>query len=332
MESKEDILRESLIEEVECQFSIVDEWKIVPYFLMRKQLIEGINGRSTLFPIHYLSLGEFILSELRIEVEEGYLTLNDDRIEAEAGYGTDLQNLLQGFWFQTKMRKSVSKNEWENKLNAILKISTKEIPVKKNHEMYKSYFMLRALNVLNKAFEVEVTGEVGRRFKHEPMALFRLTKEEELMRTIETFEHTLHIRTDVSEEELEQYLMRNLHVLQPDLKMIGNQVVLPEGRMDILAREAGGRDVIIEVKVEKDTDIIWQRMYYELEWKKRGNDPRMMIVSSVPLSESIRELLARIGETEVFEVTPLVKKRQISELRIDNNYVITGKDQLQEMV
>lgn len=84
----------------------------------------------------------------------------------------------------------------------------------------------------------------------------------------------------LKEIQLEDYLCGNLSLIEDDLHLFKRQYVLEKGRIDMLCMDAKGVPVIIELKIESDTDLHWQYQYYsdeiEREW---GVKPRFIVIA-----------------------------------------------------
>lgn len=330
MHSNDDLLKEALLNEVSVQFNLKDDWQFVPYFLFRKKIARKEKAKDSLFPINYIDLGTFIIEQLAIcSSMEGIKLMSGETFPSQASYGSPYRRVLEELWFETENRSSITEKEWDKKANDLLVLAKKSTSFKRTHFMYDTCFEQHAYGYLSQAFHAIPTGECGDLFVLKEEALFFPTREEQIERLIHSYNHTLQQSERVSEEAVEQFLMRNLNLLQEGLKIVDNQVILAEGRIDLLARTAQGQDVIIEVKVEKDTDLIWQRMYYEAEWMKTHAQPLMVVVSTLKLDPSIKEMLKRVGRTEIFEVTPFVRQGKIEQLVIDERYTLEPDSQLQ---
>lgn len=118
----------------------------------------------------------------------------------------------------------------------------------------------------------------------------------------------------VTERKLEDYLYRNLEVLENGLSPISRQVILPHGVVDILAAGVEGEIVIIELKVEDDKDLLWQERYYKEEIEKRypNKKVRFMVVSDDFKESTIRYL----DTNDIYTFTPKVCNGEIHELEI----------------
>jgi RecB family endonuclease NucS len=91
------------------------------------------------------------------------------------------------------------------------------------------------------------------------------------------------IETSISlERDVEEHLIRNLETLEKGLRFIERQVVIDVGRVDILAQDAGGRRVVIELKVGEAKDAAVGQIARYLGWYARrdGKPPRGMLIAS----------------------------------------------------
>ncbi|MDR5798968.1 MULTISPECIES: endonuclease NucS domain-containing protein [Caballeronia] len=107
------------------------------------------------------------------------------------------------------------------------------------------------------------------------------------------------IETSISlERDVEEHLIRNLESLEKGLRFVGRQEVTEVGRIDILAEDASGRRVVIELKVgeAKDAAIGQIARYLGYYARTDGKPPRgMLIASEFPepvryAAEAVRDL------------------------------------------
>lgn len=124
----------------------------------------------------------------------------------------------------------------------------------------------------------------------------------------------------VDEKSIEDYLALHLEEVEEGLRLIGRQIVLERGRIDLLARDGQGNVVVIEVKVATDTDLVWQQAYYTKEIEGRyGGDVRFMVIAP-KWEPHIMELLLRHPRTDIKIFTPIVKQREIQALEFNGQY------------
>ena len=102
-------------------------------------------------------------------------------------------------------------------------------------------------------------------------------KEELLEKRRIEWENT--IVTKISELQLENYLIDNLHLIEDGLIFIKNQYQIERGVIDILAKDRDNNDCIIELKIDDDDKrIVWQCGYYPTQI----NDGKCRMITVAP--------------------------------------------------
>ena len=87
------------------------------------------------------------------------------------------------------------------------------------------------------------------------------------------------------ERDIEDHLVHHLETIEEGLKLVGRQVRTDVGRVDILAEDGDGRQVIIEVKVGEAKDSSIGQIARYLGWySKTGQKPArgILIASTFP--------------------------------------------------
>ena len=84
------------------------------------------------------------------------------------------------------------------------------------------------------------------------------------------------------ERDVETHLVRNLDIIEKGLRFVDRQVNIEVGRVDILAEDAAGRRVVIELKVGQAKDSAVGQIARYLGWYARqdGKRPRGMLIAS----------------------------------------------------
>lgn len=101
---------------------------------------------------------------------------------------------------------------------------------------------------------------------------------------------TEYVESSLSlERDLEDQIVSHLDVLEPGLTLVSRQETSDVGRLDLLARDAEGRMVIIELKAgeAKDSSIGQIARYIGWYAQKEGKPPREILVAS-GFSEPVR--------------------------------------------
>lgn len=84
------------------------------------------------------------------------------------------------------------------------------------------------------------------------------------------------------------------------------------GRLDLLGVDKHGNYCIIELKVDEDTDLVWQAMHYPEAVRKRfGTDFARMIIVAKKVPSRILKHLAFIPGLEVYTFKERMERGQI---------------------
>lgn len=251
-------------------------------------------------------MGAFLLTDLHIQINAGRFFIDDRQMDATLTWGSPIRNSLDNHAFQLALCDDAYEIRLKKDLATILKNARKQMKDYEKTAIKEVYYQRACLRQLDERFQKEPQQKPNQCLKvienHEDDL-------EKIQDTIRAFESKNQTSIRVSEAEVEQYLLKNLDVLEEGLRPIQRQVILPNGRIDIWARDKQGQDVLIEVKVENDTDLVWQRSYYESEWKKKAN-VRFMVVST-ELAPHLMAAVLAVGPTTFFEITPVVKENKI---------------------
>lgn len=214
------------------------------------------------------------------------------------------------------------KLNWQAYIDEVLHIATQKgikqsIPYKKNkhYSSFKTYFIIKEIESF---FDVTYsTFKFPSYIKYTTINEIPLTFEEKQLQLIESIHFETTELIGLSEKDIEDFLVKNLNKLEPNLVYIDRQVKIEEGFLDILARDQNGEYVIIEVKICDDERLIWQCIYYPRQFKKEyhTNIVRMMTVAPY-YGYKIKQALDEIGMKEVFQFTPLIKNGKLVDLSI----------------
>ncbi len=94
---------------------------------------------------------------------------------------------------------------------------------------------------------------------------------------------TEYVESSLSlERDFEDQIVSHLDVLEPGLTLVSRQESSDVGRLDLLARDADGRTVIIELKAGEAKDSSIGQIARYLGWyaEKEGKPPRAILVAS----------------------------------------------------
>lgn len=108
----------------------------------------------------------------------------------------------------------------------------------------------------------------------------------------------------VKEKEIEKYYIKNIHLINENLKIIKNQYKLEHGIIDILAKDNNDILYVIEIKTKRDKRLSWQLVYYYNSIKKifNTNKVKCIVVSPNLSKDMIETLKFSISDLEFFEI------------------------------
>ncbi len=98
------------------------------------------------------------------------------------------------------------------------------------------------------------------------------------------------IETSISlERDIEDHLVHHLDRIEKGLTLVGRQVIIDVGRIDILAQDANGQRVVIEVKVGEAKDSAVGQIARYLGWYARADGkPARGILIAAEFPEGVR--------------------------------------------
>lgn len=119
------------------------------------------------------------------------------------------------------------------------------------------------------------------------------------------------------ESELSEFLVKNLHTVEPGLRIIQREYVIPESgrRIDILCEDKDGTLVILELKVDRGHErVIGQAAFYQQMIKKLhpGSKVRVIIIAK-ELPEAVRIGALALSDVELFEYTLSMTLNRVSD-------------------
>jgi RecB family endonuclease NucS len=109
------------------------------------------------------------------------------------------------------------------------------------------------------------------------------------------------IETSVSlERDIEDHLVHQLDSLESGLTLVGRQVTIDVGRIDILAEDSQGTRVVIEVKVGEAKDSAIGQIARYLGWYTRTeNEPPRGIIVAGEFSDAVRYAASAIANLKL---------------------------------
>lgn len=319
--------QEVLLDHSKKQYSIDDTIMLLRY-LFRRFIIVQLNKNNLPrileheFPFHFM---KFWLNDIAIPVHENTFVYKGVLFSSYASHGSPLKNIFDDLLYQLSKDQILSGKEL-NGLNEfkeaqkdvafwLKQIKTKNRKYSKNH-VYPYVLKRDLLNVLNDTFKASVKFPTRVDGVFYQDVITKIPDEEVCNRYYLAFHELVTDGKLLSESELEKYVIRHLDNIESGLRYLDSQYLLPKGRIDVLARDQNGALVIIELKVEKDTDVLWQKWYYTKEIKKRFSteNVRFMVILPEFYEEIVEPLLSDNTPTKILQYHPFIQRGKLTKV------------------
>lgn len=278
-------------------------------YLQRRFKIKSKNKR---YSEHNFVL--FLLEELNVEV------MNDKGIEFVSYKGNEVylyklkSEILEHFEFRSKMEPRMIP---DSIIESELKKAYRKAQKYRESNCYEKHLMLERLQKLNNIFSVNSTpceGVIGfdAGLNHNP---FKRTLEETLEIEIEFSKKTDNSTAYLSEKDIEDYFYKNIGEIEQGLKVIGRQVEVKDGIIDLLALDKNKNYCVIEIKIKEDKKIVWQSIHYPLECKKiyKTNSVRMITIAP-RYSPSVLNSLKSKTNAEIYSYSLKMDSGKMNEI------------------
>lgn len=320
MDEREDLLEQALTELYQHKYGVEAD-HLYMHLYLRYLFLHMKNGRIKPPKIaeRNRNLATFLVDDLHLRQDkEGNLTLNNQPISGKHSWGSPLQNIFDNWTFRTE----IIVTDWPFVVDEVIATCTKKARKKSwaytETPIRQLVYQQEVLRTLVEQFEVASRTTPSLQLQQDKE---KLNLEEKLDKKIQEWKNKPHTSVRITEAQLEEFVYRNLERIEPGLTPVQQQTVLSDGRVDIWARDASERDTLLELKVRMDTDIVWQRIYYESEWRKTRGKPRMILVLP-ELEPHIEDALKKAGETEVLLYEAIVRDDRVEDIRIKRKICI----------
>lgn len=273
----------------------------------------------------YTDLASFLLSELNIPIKDRGFMYKEEHIDIFT-----ITNIMRNWHFRASLCPVV--DEYGNKysLDDFIEISWNEM-LKKNklklklfisNEYYTEILKYHILIEINDKYDTEVLPPklIKDIAYPQDFNIFKRTLEEELGSYMDYINNDESVSYSITENDVEDYVIKNLHLLEDGMKYLDRQVIISEGRIDILAKDKNNVYTIIEVKINEDKNIIWQCIYYPEEIRKIYKQTKVRMITLCPdYSYHMASTLDKIPGIERYEYNMKVKSGKIKNMEIRNS-------------
>lgn len=184
----------------------------------------------------------------------------------------------------------------DNIINSLKLKSIKKNTKYKGTSIYRDSLILSMLEELNIMYKTKIN--LDNKMKDLNYIGFKKKESrEDILRT--KISNFLSKNIFISESELEEFLKKDLSIIEDGLTYISSQFPIKDGLIDILARDKDGNSVIIELKVKDDERLIWQSLYYPKQYKKEHINENIRMITLCPSYPSyIKDVLDDFSSVE----------------------------------
>ncbi|WCK56950.1 endonuclease NucS (plasmid) [Aneurinibacillus sp. Ricciae_BoGa-3] len=321
------------------------ESELSELFFKKLQRVYGIEQEKVLFHYFYLRfliehldrklnkgnwnryLVDFLLQELHIPYSEEGIEYKGETVSKRHGVDGSIENILEDWQFQAS-RKPVSSSKGtmlsfemfiQKERNKLMTHAKNKSEPYKSSSFYFSYVKWNALQLLNKRYEANVIAPDKIEGVTYPTSyhFFVRTLEERYYADIHAEKFVTSNTETITESELEKYLIKHLDVIEEGLTYVGRQYTIQNGRIDILARDKEKQYVIIELKVTEDKELLWQSIYYPIQFKTEHQVDNVRMITVAPMYPlHILLPLQKIGGVEMIEFSPRIELGKIKSLSV----------------
>lgn len=286
-------IAELMLNEFKMIYAIEDNEELFKYFLCRFvcSCIDDFKNIKNDFKniLHCITykhkIVDFVLNELDIICNDESFIYKDSLISKYSIEENSIMSIL--IELESICIDLFEKNQfYDNTLSLLNKIysSAKRKSTTKKHSVhYKYYLIYYSLMKLNSVFGIDYIRDSNffNNFNF-VQALPSLKLEDLCCRYIDSISNEHNDALVIDENHLELYLYKNLEIIEEGLIPIQRQFIIKDGRIDILAKDKDGIYTIIELKVENDTDLIFQCVHYSTQLKKEKNLSKVRFISISP--------------------------------------------------
>lgn len=328
-------LAELFLEELKTIYGIDDSKTLYKYFICRylsSELMDYQKIKNNLESMFYnleqqRKIVDFTLNELNLISDSDCIAYKGTVVtKYMSGINSIINCLIELESICIDIfEKELFYDEIKTIMKKIRSSSNRKSSSKKESSNYKYYLTYYALFNLNKDFEVKNIKESKLYKKFDIIqSAFSTKLEDRCSRYIDAESESNNNKKNdsllISEDILERFIYRNLSLIEDGLRPIKRQYIIRDGRIDILAKDKNDVYTIIELKVENDTDLIFQCVHYSTELKLDKNVSNVRVITISPeYSYGVLNALKNIKESfNIESYICYIKVKGIKNKKIDS--------------
>ncbi|WCF11438.1 endonuclease NucS (plasmid) [Paenibacillus thiaminolyticus] len=313
-----------MIENLKEQYSLEDEAVLFHYFLLR--LYISRMGKPMKKNEETELIIRFLCEELNLP-EGDFFYYRGEFVKKNFSLENSLVNIVESWKFENSIRTVVddkgmqfSRDDHIQRLqHQIHRYATNKSKSFKGTQEYDWYWKYQALCHLNSIYNANPKNPVIFDGVSYPPTHnhFKRTLEEICEAWIHATTQERNDTKTVTEAEVERHLYPRLETIEAGLIYVDRQVVISDGRIDILAKDRRGTFVIIELKVVEDKELVWQCLYYPMQIMEKFNVTKVRMITLAPkYSKSLQLTLGQLKHVEMKLFVPKVRRGKIESLYI----------------
>ena len=325
-------LSELFLEELKRIYQIENNFETYKYFICRFLCSEIIKFKdikkkipNIVNSIEYKkNIIDYTLNELDLITNSDHILYKDVPISIYGSGDNSIINTL--IEMEATCLGLFSKDEFFKEIIFIvtkaLNSSKRKCSNKKGCTYYNYYLIYYCLIFLNKHFNIKHIEEANiNKISDIKFVQFApsLKIEDRCSRYIDTAED-YRDSIKISEDTLEKYIYKNLDLIEDGLIPIKRQYSIRDGRLDILAKDKNGIYTIIELKIENDTNLVFQCIYYSNQLKLDKKVSNIRVITISPEYEySLLDTLKHISnDYNIESYISMIKSRGMKGDKIDS--------------
>lgn len=333
----EDEISIELIKQFSYMYSIHNEEILYRYIYLRF-LCENIDKSMEWLKNEKISSFEkenayidFFIKELNLPVQNNKIRYKEVDTSLLGDMSNCLKNVIEGWEFASSLHPvtDLEGNTYsfekyiEIQLGKIINYAKNRAKKYKTDIYYDYYLKHFAFKYLNKIYgvdkdKIKVASKIEGFNYNNSYENYNLPMEYQCERYIHASRFETNNVEVISEKDLEDFLVRNIEVIEGGLKYIERQVLIENGRLDVLAKDKEGTYVIIELKVVEDKELVWQSLYYPYQYMKEHNLNKVRFITICPdYPEYMRIPLSKSNITEMMKYEAVIKNGKLVGLKLN---------------
>lgn len=315
----------AMIEALKKRYDIEDETVLFHYFALRFFIYKNGNLEQERHR-KIREMVQFLWEELNLPQGDVF-QYKGVWMRKGISLENSVENIMESWNFENSIRivtddrgNKVSMDQYlKTQQEKIRKYAMNKAKAYKQSPSYPWYWKYFALQWLNEVYNVTPISPIiieGIAYPESHLH-WKRTMEEVVEACVHASEYKRNDVKSITEQDVEDFLYPRLYLIEDGLRAVARQMAIPDGRIDILAKDKNETHVVIELKVQEDKELVWQSMYYPMQIKKRFRVSKVRMITLAPsYSRSLLTVLNQLEYVETMVFTPVVRLGKIEDICI----------------